>query len=751
MSSNRVLVAQATKFFLCLLGLQLLLGGYDTATIANAAAAPTTSEYFPQTAHTVSGLFLDYWQQHGSLSQFGYPITDEFFDGYERVQYFERARLEYHPELAGTSYQVELALLGSQTLARANRSFPSVPQPTSSNPNVFYFKETGHTLRGVFLTYWQQHGGLQVFGFPLSKEIQEVSPTDGKTYTVQYFERNRFEYHPELAGSSYEIELGLLGSEALKVQAQTSNISPTATISLDGKATNQSIGNIVGANIETFRYSYPGETLHPDWSQTIPDQMLQLTQNLEPTDSGQKFALTFGTQFDGGRMTGTRAGGADGYHWLQAFNPNYGFMNLDDVADFSRRLNANLAVQVNFGSGTVQEAANEVAYANGTDATNSYVQLRQKHGFNTPYNITNWYIGGELFDAGETGFSATGDYSYANPNSKNGGDPAWYNKPTSDPANYAARAVSFAQAMRKASPVPIKIYLSLSVPGSEWGSIKHQLEVLLAGAGSQVDGFVLHLYPVAEGARSGLTDLDILGAPERSQEWVQEAENDLQVLAPTNKHYDLLLSEYNISIHNISQLNNLAGGVAIAAMLTNFANQGVSIATHYSLETGTYGLYYYNADGKSVTPRPSYAALQLFATHLGSQLVNTNVTGSPTLQGPGGTEVAGFPYPAVVATASVSSDKTKLYVIATNRSPDQAVATTFNIANLTVPLTTTPTTVQAIMLNGVSLDSTSDSEHLQEVGLVSVQFTVSSLSQFNFNLPAHSVVAFTIPLQKEGN
>jgi hypothetical protein len=51
-----------------------------------------------------------------------------------------------------------------------------------------------------------------VFGFPITEEIKEINPVDGKEYTVQYFERNRFEYHPEFAGTSDEVQLGLLGS-----------------------------------------------------------------------------------------------------------------------------------------------------------------------------------------------------------------------------------------------------------------------------------------------------------------------------------------------------------------------------------------------------------------------------------------------------------------------------------------------------------------------------------------------------------
>jgi hypothetical protein len=46
----------------------------------------------------------------------------------------------------------------------------------------------------------------------------ERSKSDGREYMVQYFERNRLELHPELAGTAYEVQLGLLGSELLDLQ-----------------------------------------------------------------------------------------------------------------------------------------------------------------------------------------------------------------------------------------------------------------------------------------------------------------------------------------------------------------------------------------------------------------------------------------------------------------------------------------------------------------------------------------------------
>jgi hypothetical protein len=97
------------------------------------------------------------------------------------------------------------------TQAPISSCFQPVPATASSTDRLF-FPETSHTLGGGFRTYWETYGGVTIFGFPISEEFDEVSATDGATYTVQYFERNRFEYHPEHKGTPYEVQLGLLGS-----------------------------------------------------------------------------------------------------------------------------------------------------------------------------------------------------------------------------------------------------------------------------------------------------------------------------------------------------------------------------------------------------------------------------------------------------------------------------------------------------------------------------------------------------------
>ncbi len=94
-------------------------------------------------------------------------------------------------------------------------AFDQVPQ-VPNTPAQVWFSPVGHTLQGPFLKFWQANGGLAIFGYPISEQFPEVSETDGKTYTVQYFERNRFEYHPEFAGTPNEVLMGLLGVQVTR-------------------------------------------------------------------------------------------------------------------------------------------------------------------------------------------------------------------------------------------------------------------------------------------------------------------------------------------------------------------------------------------------------------------------------------------------------------------------------------------------------------------------------------------------------
>ena len=163
-----------------------------------------------ETGQCVRGRFLDYWNSHGGLAINGYPLSPEFNEVLEDgkpyvVQYFERTRLEYHPENAAAQ-EVLLGQFG-------RRIHPADP-PAMPDPAQTWFPQTGHNVPSDFFAYWSSNGGLAQFGLPLSEAFQQRLE-DGKTYRVQYFERARFEYHPEAQGP-YMIQLGQFGRAMLE-------------------------------------------------------------------------------------------------------------------------------------------------------------------------------------------------------------------------------------------------------------------------------------------------------------------------------------------------------------------------------------------------------------------------------------------------------------------------------------------------------------------------------------------------------
>lgn len=109
----------------------------------------------------------------------------------------------------------QLQAVGVSTATPVRQASPADPATPAQDSSVAtYFPQTGHNLALGFRAYWQQHGGQAAFGLPISEEFRQVNATDGKEYTVQYFELARFEYHPEIADPNYQVSLGFLGREA---------------------------------------------------------------------------------------------------------------------------------------------------------------------------------------------------------------------------------------------------------------------------------------------------------------------------------------------------------------------------------------------------------------------------------------------------------------------------------------------------------------------------------------------------------
>jgi hypothetical protein len=189
---------------------------WDHARPPAANPLPGAGLCFAQVPHCLRGVFAQFWQSRGGLDLFGYPIMPEVREvigGKEYlVQYTQRARFEYHPENPAPN-NVLLGLLGNTLAEPRLNEEPFKPKSPGIVPSEEWFPQTQHNVRPPFLDFWKRNGGLPVYGLPRSEAFEERNAADGKTYLVQYFERNRLEYHPEQRDPKFRMLLGLLGTE----------------------------------------------------------------------------------------------------------------------------------------------------------------------------------------------------------------------------------------------------------------------------------------------------------------------------------------------------------------------------------------------------------------------------------------------------------------------------------------------------------------------------------------------------------
>jgi hypothetical protein len=188
-------------------------------TLVPALSAHARQRCFPevaQIAYCVDERFTTYWEQQGGLPIFGYPLSgayeEQMGEGTITVQLFERARLEHHPQNT-PPFDILLSHLG--------RQLGPTPAPSGSpQDGCLFFAQTGQNICEPFLHTWHSYGlefglpgiseaeSVALFGLPITSARTETL-SNGHPYTVQWFERARFEDH-----GSDGVLLGLLGREA---------------------------------------------------------------------------------------------------------------------------------------------------------------------------------------------------------------------------------------------------------------------------------------------------------------------------------------------------------------------------------------------------------------------------------------------------------------------------------------------------------------------------------------------------------
>jgi hypothetical protein len=217
--------SRTSRLFTLLLLVVMLV---TLAVSGNQAQAQDEEERcFEQTGFCISGTIRQYWEQNGGLPVFGYPKSEqqeEMIEGNPyQVQLFERNRLEVHPE-NDPPYHVLLGRLGAGPVEASIEAGTYTP-PAQEEPRegCAYFEETGWNVCGRILNVYRSQGletdgspGFSIddnkalFGLPLTPMVN--MDIEGQTYAVQWFERARFELHPE-NDPPYDVLLGLLGNE----------------------------------------------------------------------------------------------------------------------------------------------------------------------------------------------------------------------------------------------------------------------------------------------------------------------------------------------------------------------------------------------------------------------------------------------------------------------------------------------------------------------------------------------------------
>lgn len=232
------MVRRLLSLFVALVGISLLPLTRAMPEMS-AIQAQTAERCFPETGFCIAGRIRDYWEQNGGLPVFGLPITPQQRESLEvqtpgqterkvfkvfEVQWFERNRLELHPENS-PPYDVLLGRLGEDTLKAQERDWDQVFPKSPASPTCRFFAETQHNICEPFLARWRASGieldgvpgkteneNLALFGSPLSE--QHVETIEGRQIMVQWFERARFEIHPENPPPNPDnVLLGLLGNE----------------------------------------------------------------------------------------------------------------------------------------------------------------------------------------------------------------------------------------------------------------------------------------------------------------------------------------------------------------------------------------------------------------------------------------------------------------------------------------------------------------------------------------------------------
>ncbi|MDQ2713808.1 MAG: cellulose-binding protein [Chloroflexota bacterium] len=340
---------------------------------------------------------------------------------------------------------------------------------------------------------------------------------------------------------------------------------------------------------------------------------------------------------------------------------------------------AQAMITVNYGSGTPQEAAGWVQYANKGGPGYSGPVPTYAGGSSTghTYGIKYWEVGNELYGNGTYG--ATWEYDLHG----------------LGPATYATNAVAYSQAMKAVDP-SIKVGLVLTAPGN-WpdgatsaSSPQPWNDTVLPIACSAADFVVVHWYPQGPGGES---DAGLLAAPENGESTSVSSTPSIPSMVSTlrskiNQYcgahasaIQIMVTETNsVSYNPGKQTVSLVNALFMVDNYMNWIENGVANVDWWDLHNGimpgdnnspslygsaNYGDYGILSSGETANGVSEPLADTPFPTYYGLQMLSK-------LGGPGDQMIGALSTQGLVATYAVRRANGDIAVLMINKDPSNA-------------------------------------------------------------------------------
>jgi len=381
---------------------------------------------------------------------------------------------------------------------------------------------------------------------------------------------------------------------------------------------------------------------------------------------------------------------------------------IDEFIAFCKACNVEPHITVNFGSGTVEEAAALVEYCNGP-INSTYGALRAANGHPEPYDVKYWEIGNEQYGNWEIGHTT--------------------------PEEYGARFVEYYHAMKAVDPT-VRI-MANGDANPEW------YLPMMDAIGREIDVFGWHTCHVVD---DFVSDEDIyLSMLARSMSTERTIESFWNQAIESGLAPDMQLSisewwpEYHYSDSSGMRVGSLESALWSALHLNAFQRHADAMET--ACRTVFIGVIAPMVDADTgsriILATPTYYVFKMYRHYSGDHGLAVEVD-CPTYDTPGVPHFAGerdVPYLDASATMSNGS----FYLAVVNRHPTDAMHTAIQWNGIAATEGT---------IHELSSDSYLDGNDWEDPNKITINSHTWVPSEY-YDFPPHSVTIIEIPNSTE--